>query len=236
MWREKTVGGSSGPVIVLSFYRKDNCWSLTYLKHWFFCSNNWQAQVNQQAIKFLNKTRFLKIEWKKVCLVFFVRISLIWTLSLFLSPPHPPYPVYLAGLADFDCGLFGSQNLDKLNLTIDICIWNGNHGGCDRSAGDAHSSAAPDPTFAFVGGPCSPAVDFVFAFWIMITFYTMLTFTILYYWTISDRWSRICIVLLVFLFLHSILSRHVLLWSGEHFKRIIEIPGYTMKYCEYCVN
>jgi hypothetical protein len=49
------------------------------------------------------------------------------------------------------------------------------HGGCDRSAEDAFSSATPDPTFAFVGGPCCPTLDFVIAFWIMITFYTLLT-------------------------------------------------------------
>jgi hypothetical protein len=35
------------------------------------------------------------------------------------------------------------------------------HGRCDRSAEDAYSSAAPDPTFAFVGGPCCPTLDFV---------------------------------------------------------------------------
>ena len=34
---------------------------------------------------------------------------------------------------------------------------------------------APDPTFAFVGGPCYPTLDFVHVFWIMITFDTMLT-------------------------------------------------------------
>jgi hypothetical protein len=49
------------------------------------------------------------------------------------------------------------------------------HGGCDRSAEDAYSSTAPDPTFAFVGDPCCPTLDFVIAFWIMITFYTLLT-------------------------------------------------------------
>jgi hypothetical protein len=49
------------------------------------------------------------------------------------------------------------------------------HSGCDRSAEDAYSSAAPDPTFAFVGGPCCLTLDFVFALWIMITFYTLLT-------------------------------------------------------------
>jgi hypothetical protein len=49
------------------------------------------------------------------------------------------------------------------------------HSGCDRSEEDAYSSAAPDPTFAFVGGLCCPTLDFVFAFWIMITFYTLLT-------------------------------------------------------------
>jgi hypothetical protein len=47
--------------------------------------------------------------------------------------------------------------------------------GCDRSAEDAYSSASPDPTFAFVGGPCCPTLDFVIVFWIMITFYTLLT-------------------------------------------------------------
>jgi hypothetical protein len=29
---------------------------------------------------------------------------------------------------------------------------------------------APDPTFAFIGGPCCRILDFVFAFCIMITF------------------------------------------------------------------
>jgi hypothetical protein len=42
------------------------------------------------------------------------------------------------------------------------------HGGCDWSAEDAYSSAAPDHTFAFVGGPCCPTLDFLFAFWITI--------------------------------------------------------------------
>jgi hypothetical protein len=49
------------------------------------------------------------------------------------------------------------------------------HGGCDRSAEDAYSSAAPDPTFAIVGGPCCRTLDFVIAFWITIAFYTLLT-------------------------------------------------------------
>jgi hypothetical protein len=44
-----------------------------------------------------------------------------------------------------------------------------------RSAEDAYSSVAPDPTFAFVGNPCWPILGFVIAFWIMITFYTLLT-------------------------------------------------------------
>jgi hypothetical protein len=95
---------------------------------------------------------------------------LIWALILTAD-----FSVYLAGLTDFVCRLFGSLNLDTLNLTTDIWIRNGAHGGCDRSAGDAHSSAAPDPTFAFVGGPYCPALDFVIASWIRIAFYTLLT-------------------------------------------------------------
>ena len=38
------------------------------------------------------------------------------------------------------------------------------HGGCDRSAEDAYSSMAPDPTFGFVGGPCCPTLDVVYLF------------------------------------------------------------------------
>jgi hypothetical protein len=49
------------------------------------------------------------------------------------------------------------------------------HGGCDRSAEDAYSSMALDPTFAFVEGPCCPTLNFVFSFWIMITFDMLLT-------------------------------------------------------------
>jgi hypothetical protein len=36
-------------------------------------------------------------------------------------------------------------------------------------------SSSADPTFAFVGGPCCPTLDFVIAFWTMVTFYTLLT-------------------------------------------------------------
>jgi hypothetical protein len=66
-----------------------------------------------------------------------------------------------------------TYNHDTLNLTTDI--WNGAHGGCDRSAEDAYSFATPDPTFAFVGGLFCRTLDFVIAFWIMIAFYTLLT-------------------------------------------------------------
>jgi hypothetical protein len=85
------------------------------------------------------------------------------------------FPVYLAGLTDFDCGLFCSPNLDILNLNTDIWIWNGAHGGCDRSAGDTHSSAAPDPTFAFVEGPCCPTLDLylLLGLWLRFTQYQL---------------------------------------------------------------
>ena len=52
--------------------------------------------------------------------------------------------------------------------------------GCDRSADDAYSSMAPGPTFAFVGGPCCPTLDFVIAFWIMIYVLHIVNFAILY--------------------------------------------------------
>jgi hypothetical protein len=38
---------------------------------------------------------------------------------------------------------------------------------------NAYSSTTPDSTFAFIGGPCCPTLDFVIVFWIMITFYIL---------------------------------------------------------------
>jgi hypothetical protein len=73
-------------------------------------------------------------------------------------------------------------NFATLNLTTDI--WNGALGGCDWSAEDAYSSAAPDPTFAFAGGPCCPTLDFVIAFWITIALKLhIVNFAILYWHT-----------------------------------------------------
>jgi hypothetical protein len=40
---------------------------------------------------------------------------------------------------------------------------------------------APDPTFAFVGGPWCPTLDFVIAFWIMIYVSHIVNFAILYH-------------------------------------------------------
>jgi hypothetical protein len=44
------------------------------------------------------------------------------------------------------------------------------HGGFDRSADDAYSSAAPVPTLAFVDGLYCPALDFVFVFGLWLRF------------------------------------------------------------------
>jgi hypothetical protein len=59
-----------------------------------------------------------------------------------------------------------------------------------------------DPTFAVVGGPFCPTLDFVFAFWIMITFNTFLTllFDIAsvylkierHFLSVHDQYERIC--------------------------------------------
>jgi hypothetical protein len=65
--------------------------------------------------------------------------------------------------------------LYSLILTTGIWIRDGAHGGYDRSVRDVHNSAAPDPIFAFVGGPCCPTLHFVFSIRIMIMFYTLLT-------------------------------------------------------------
>jgi hypothetical protein len=50
---------------------------------------------------------------------------------------------------------------------------------------------APDPTFAFVGGPWCPTLDFVIAFWIMIYVSHIVNFTILYSISLTSAlWRR----------------------------------------------
>jgi hypothetical protein len=72
--------------------------------------------------------------------------------------------------------------VDILILAADCCVNDPDsqilksvHSGCDRSAEDVYSPDSPYPTIAFVEGPCLPTLDFVFVFWIMITFDTLLT-------------------------------------------------------------
>jgi hypothetical protein len=43
--------------------------------------------------------------------------------------------IYLIVLTNFDYKLFRSPNIDTLNLTTDIWIWNGAHGVCDGQQG-----------------------------------------------------------------------------------------------------
>ena len=49
------------------------------------------------------------------------------------------------------------------------------HGGCDRTADNAYSSMAPDPTFALSEVRVALHSILYMFFWIMITFDTMLT-------------------------------------------------------------
>jgi hypothetical protein len=74
-----------------------------------------------------------------------------WTLILTAD-----FSVYLTRRTDFDSGLFRLPDLDTLILTTDFYVKYGAHGGCDRSAGDAYSSMAPDPTSDIFRGPCTP--------------------------------------------------------------------------------
>jgi ABC-type proline/glycine betaine transport system permease subunit len=53
----------------------------------------------------------------RVSLVFTVDYSMYLIKALILTVD---FSVYLAGLSDFDCGLFHSSNLDALNLSTDI--------------------------------------------------------------------------------------------------------------------
>jgi hypothetical protein len=53
---------------------------------------------------------------------------------------------------------------NKEDMTVTICRI------LDRSAEDAYSSKAPDPTFTFVGGLCCPTLEFVIAFWLQLRF------------------------------------------------------------------
>jgi type IV secretory pathway TrbD component len=64
------------------------------------------------------------------------------------------------------------------------------HGGCDRSAEDAYSSVASDHTFTIAGGLLCTTLEFLFAFWIMITFDILLT-SIFGMWTLYSTITNI---------------------------------------------
>jgi hypothetical protein len=49
------------------------------------------------------------------------------------------YSVYLTGQTDFDYRLFCFPDLETPILTIEFCVLNGAHSGCDQSKGDAYS-------------------------------------------------------------------------------------------------
>jgi hypothetical protein len=74
------------------------------------------------------------------------------------------------------------------------------HGGCDRSTEDAYSFMAPNPTFVFVEGLCSPIHSTcIWCFGTEITFNTLLTSASIYWKAttltydpltfISQRWK-----------------------------------------------
>jgi hypothetical protein len=67
-----------------------------------------------------------------------------WTLILTAD-----FYVNLTRHTDFDNGMFRLPNLDTLILTTDFYVWYWTYGGCDRSAGDAYSSMAPDDYLRF---------------------------------------------------------------------------------------
>jgi hypothetical protein len=48
--------------------------------------------------------------------------------------------VYFIWRTDFDCGFLRLPDVDTLILTNGFYFWNGAHGVCDRSTGDAYSS------------------------------------------------------------------------------------------------
>jgi hypothetical protein len=80
------------------------------------------------------------------------------------------FSFFLTRRIDFDSGLFRLPDLDTLTLTSDFYVWYGAHGGYDRSAGDAYSSMAPDPTSDIFRGPCTPIIWFVFPIELMRLF------------------------------------------------------------------
>jgi hypothetical protein len=83
-------------------------------------------------------------------------------------------------LFDFDILIFSAFYWfwhTEFEIRIIPFAWYGDeaYGGCDGSAEDIYSSMAPDSTFAFVGGPYCPSLNFVIPYWTVITFHTLLS-------------------------------------------------------------
>jgi hypothetical protein len=57
-------------------------------------------------------------------------------------------------ISDSSCErMLHSGNMTKISFSDFKYFTNWDHGGCDRSTGDAYSSTAPDPTSSISGGP-----------------------------------------------------------------------------------
>ena len=106
---------------------------------------------------------------------------------------------------------FWHTNFDYIFLIL--TYWDRAHCGCDRSAEDAYSSMAPDPTFAFVGGPCCPTLDIVIAFWIMIYVLHIVNFAILYTRSLPNTFVKY----------HDIIGPHPTNWLSLNFRSQIII-------------
>jgi hypothetical protein len=101
-------------------------------------------------------------------------MQLKWTLIL-----KAGFSVYRTRHIEFDWGLFCLPNPDNLLSLSVFCVWNGAHSECDRSAGDVHSSEAPDPTVVKQNVRVCPIFKVVFPAGLM----QLLTVRYLFYFT-----------------------------------------------------
>jgi hypothetical protein len=99
---------------------------------------------------------FPRVRVSLIC--FIVDYSITWTGHWFCLRIFPlTWLSVLILTADNSVYLIWTHWFWLLIFTFDIA-----HGGCDRSAGDACSSMAPDPTSDIFRGPCTPILWFVF--------------------------------------------------------------------------
>jgi hypothetical protein len=122
-----------------------------------YCSLKAFMEINMLLL--VHVCHLQRIIHYNTCILYnYTYVTVIWMWCLYLATDSTCKNLFYVHI----CFHAGFDNRQSRIYLISTKGPGGRGGG--RSVEDAYSSAAPDPTFSFVGCPCCPTLDFAFAF------------------------------------------------------------------------